>query len=81
VAFNKAVLFPFTNPSAVTEPAAGSLADWTPHSTFADATIALTAGFARGGHFGRSIRMIARTLASVNAAAVTNTYVRAFGES
>jgi hypothetical protein len=79
-AFLKVVFLPLNMPSAVTEPAAGVLADWTPHTTFGDATIALAAGAARAGHWGRSIRVVSRTGAGVSVAAVTNTYVRAYGE-
>lgn len=79
-AFTRAVFLPIASPSAVTEPAAGVLADWTPHTTFGDATIALAAGSARGGHWGRSIRVVSRTGALVSAAAVTNTYVTVYDE-
>jgi hypothetical protein len=80
VAFEVGVVLPCINHGAINETAAGGLKTFTPHSTFADATIVLSAGSGRIGHFGRSLRVISRTLANVNAAAVTNTYVRAFGE-
>lgn len=80
VAFSKLVFLPLPLPQAATEAAAGTIAAWTPHTTFGDATIALAAGAGRGGHWGRSIRVVSRTGAAVSAAAVTNTYVRAYGE-
>lgn len=62
--------------AVASEAATGVATAWAPHDTNTDATIALTAKNARHGHWGGSLRVIARTGAAVSAAAVTNTYVR-----
>lgn len=65
---------------SLAEAAAGVVLCWTPHDVNTDATIALTAGNGRHGHWGRSLRLVARSGASVSAGAVINLYVRAVGK-